>query len=196
MKIFITLAAAAMLAAPAMAAETGDKKQTVNEEPAAAAPEKAAAPETAAPSAAAETPAPPAEPEKAAPALPPSCPNCFEPLTAGYAGIMDDLKAWTAGMATQAADLDRALYDLQQKINAKEGEIESANQGTDKKAKKAAVKSLTKERKALVKEYGAANSRKSAFYKQFSKELGKKVEAYNETVSGKLKEAQSAASLQ
>lgn len=189
-------------------------KPILKEEPAQSTPAKGAKPETGpavkaepvkTPVAAAEAPQTPAV--AAAPAaadavkqtesaLPQSCPNCFLPLPAGYKSIMDELTPWTAEMAAQATDCDRVLSSIQKQINEKEKAIESAKLGTEKKAVKAAVKSLTKERKILLKEYSAENDKKTAFYKQFSKELAKKADAYNKIVIRKLKEAQSAAAMQ
>ena len=122
------------------------------------------------------------------------CPNCFQPLLAGYNEIVADLKPWMDEMDVKAAALDQRLSDIQKQINEKDDSIEKAKLGTDKKEAKAAVKSLGKERKMFLKEYAAASDEKDEFYKRFSKEVEKKIEGYNKIVEAKLKMTLSAAS--
>jgi Sec-independent protein translocase protein TatA len=222
MKILAILTVVILLAGPALAGKTGKTagkktaaKQAVKTEPATittkTAPEPLPEPpaekeqpakETAQAAEASQTPeAAPAqavvsETVKAESARPLSCPNCFLPLLTGYTNIMNELKSWTAEMETQAADHDLALSAIQKRIDAKDDEIAKAKLGTEKKTVKAAVKSLTKEHKLLLKEYGAANDKKTEFYKQFSKEIAKKTEDYNKIALENLKQVQSAASLQ
>jgi len=131
------------------------------------------------------------KPESAPPS---ACPHCFQPLLAGYKGIIDDLDPWMGEMNVQAAALDQKLSAIQKQINEKESAIETARLGTDKKARKEAVKGLTRERKQLLKEYSAASGEKDAFYKKFSKEVEKRTEGYNKIVESKLNETLSAAS--
>jgi hypothetical protein len=142
--------------------------------------------QTAQPAPEAVVPAPPA-PRSA-------CPHCFQPLLAGYKGIIADLAPWMEEMDAQAALLDQKLSEIQKQINEKDDAIEKARLITDKKEMKAAVKSLTKEHKQLMNEYSGASDRKDAFYKKFSKEIEKKAEGYNKTAEQKLRETLSAAS--
>lgn len=123
-----------------------------------------------------------------------SCPHCFQPLVAGYSGILAELNPWMEEMDVRAADLDHKLSAIQKRINEKDSAIENAKLGTDKKAMKAAVKSLNKEHKLLEKEYDKASEEKDAFYEKFSKEIEKKTEHYNKIMGSKLKETLSAAS--
>jgi hypothetical protein len=124
---------------------------------------------------------------------PSSCPDCFQPLPIGYESIIADLKSWTAELETQAAIFDLTLSAVQKQIDEKDNAIEKARLGTDKKAVKAAVKSLTKERKLFLKEYTAESDKKTEFYKQFAKEAEKKIDYYNKMVEEKLKQAQASA---
>jgi hypothetical protein len=133
----------------------------------------------------------PAAPEAVRPQ---ACPNCFQPLLAGYNEIIADLKSWMDGMDAQAADLDRRLSEMQKRIDEKDDAIEKAKLGTDKKAAKTAVKALNKERKMELKEYAGASDEKDRFYKKFSKEAEKKVEGYNKITAAKLRITLSAAS--
>lgn len=123
-----------------------------------------------------------------------TCPNCFQPLLAGYNGIISDLKPWIDEMEVRAAALDQRLSDIQQRIDEKDAAIEKARLITDKKEAKAAVKSFSKERKIFLTEYTDASDEKDEFYKKFSKEIEKKIEGYNKTVEVKLKTTLSAAS--
>ena len=142
---------------------------------------------TAAPAAVSEAPKPAAFPRS-------SCPHCFQPLLAGYSGVISDLIPWMEAMDLQAAAFDHKLSAIQKQINEKENAIEQAKLDTDKKAMKAAVKNLNKEHKLLLKEYSAASDEKDAFYKKFSKEVEKRAERYNKITGSKLKETLSAAS--
>lgn len=182
-------AAGAVIAVPAAAAGTPPDETAAGS----AAPEEA--PQAA--NAAEEAPLQADEPAGAAAmsaARPKACPHCFEPLAAGYKGILSDLEPWTAGMEAQAAALNSELSAIQKQINAKDDAIEEAKLGTDKKASKAAVKALTKDRKQLLKEYSAASGKKASFYKQYSKELEIRTKRYNKITEEKLQEALSAAS--
>lgn len=136
----------------------------------------------------------PAAPAAPAAARSQSCPNCFQPLLAGYNEIITDLKSWMDEMGAKAADLDRRLSEIQKRIDEKDDAIEKAKAGTDKKAAKAAVKALNKERKLVLKEYTNANDERDEFYKKFSKEAEKKVESYNAITAAKLQMTLSAAS--
>jgi hypothetical protein len=128
------------------------------------------------------------------PARPPACPGCFQPLLAGYIDIIADLKPWMEEMDVQASDLDSRLSEIQKRINEKEDAIEKAKLGTNKKEAKAAVKSLGKERKTILKEYTDTRDKKDKFYKTFSKEVEKKMEGYNKITAMKLQMTLSAAS--
>ena len=138
----------------------------------------------------------PAAAAEAAPAAPPPsvCPHCFQPLLAGYKGILSDLDPWMREMDARAAALDQKLSAIQKQINGKDDAIEQAKLGTDKKAMKAAVKSLAKEHKLLMKDYSAASDEKDEFYETFSKEIEKKARGYNKIIESKLGETLSAAS--
>jgi len=166
----------------------------VSQAPALPAPAAEAPPLIEAPTVAPAAPAPVSEAVKPAAPAPSPCPHCFQPLLAGYKGIIEDLNPWMEGMDAQAAALDGKLSAIQRQINEKESAIENARRGTDKKAMKEAVKSLTKERKLLLKEYTTASEEKDAFYKKFSKEVEKRTEGYNKIVESKLNETLSAAS--
>lgn len=133
-------------------------------------------------------------PEKPAVARIQACPGCFQPLLDGYNGIIADLKPWMDERDAMALDLDRRLSEIQKRINEKDDAIEQAKLGADKKAAKAAVKSLNKERKAILKEYTDTNDKKDGFYKTFSSEVEKKVEGYNKIAAVKLQMTLSAAS--
>lgn len=124
------------------------------------------------------------------------CPNCFQPLLAGYNEIIVDLKPWMEDMDVKAGALAQNLSDIQKKINGKDDEIERAKLGPDKKAAKETVKTLNKERKAFLKEYSNASDEKDKFYKKFSKEVEKKIEGYTKTVESKKQMTLSAASSQ
>ncbi|MCX5791349.1 MAG: hypothetical protein NTY45_03900, partial [Elusimicrobia bacterium] len=156
------------------------------------APAVAAAPEISTAPVAAAAPVAPAA-VKPANTRPQSCPNCFLPLLTGYNSIVDELKTWTDEMAAQATALDQTLSDIQGRIDEKDNAIAKARLGTDKKAVKAEVKGLTKERKLLLKEYSAASDKKADFYKQFSDEIEKRTNNYNKATLKKLGEAQAAA---
>ena len=169
----------ALSAGQALAQDTPQPAQDVTVTPA-----SVSVPKTIEPTAPAQQPPPPP---------PLSCPNCFSPLLTGYQDIMDELKSWTTAMETQATECDQAILDLQKQIDAKENELTQAKLGTEKKAVKAAVKALTKERKQLAKDQSAATAKKAAFYKQFSKDISKKTADYNKIASDKLKEAKTAA---
>ena len=151
---------------------------------------------TAAPAASSETvkPAAAIEAVKPAEAQLSACPHCFQPLLAGYSGIVAELRPWMEEMEVKAAAFDHRLSAIQKQINEKDDAIEKAKLGTDKKAMKAAVKLLTKEHKLLMKEYTMASEGKEAFYKKFSKEIEKKTERYDKIVESKLRETLSAAS--
>ena len=66
---------------------------------------------------------------------------------------MDDLAPWTEKMEAQAAAFNSELSAIQKQINEKDTAIEQVRLGTDKKEVKAAIKSLTKERKLFLKDY-------------------------------------------
>ena len=177
-------------AAPKAAAEA------VSQEPApavAAAPEVPQVPQT---EAALAVPAVVSEAIKPEAARRSVCPNCFQPLLAGYNEIIVDLKPWMEDMDVKAGALAQNLSDIQKKINGKDDEIERAKLGPDKKAAKETVKNLNKERKTFLKEYSNASDEKDKFYKKFSKEAEKKIEGYNKIVESKKQMTLSAASSQ
>ncbi len=122
-----------------------------------------------------------------------ACPNCFQPLLAGYNDIISELKPWMDEMDVQASDFERRLSAIQKHIDEKDDAIEKAKLGTDKHEVKAAVKDLSRERKTFLKDYSEVRDEKEDFYKQFSKEIEKKIEGYNKTVKLKLKITQAAA---
>lgn len=133
-------------------------------------------------------------PVKPEPAVHSSCPYCFEPLLAGYNGIIADLKPWMQEMDLQAAAFDQKLSAIQKQIDGKDDGIAKAKLDPDKKAGKAAAKALSKERKQLLNEYSDERDAKDKFYKKFSKDVEKKMKGYNRIVEEKLRTTLSAAS--
>jgi hypothetical protein len=123
-----------------------------------------------------------------------SCPACFQTLLSGYKNIVGELTPWMEEKEAGAADLDQRLSDIQKNIDAKDKAIEEAKLGADKKAAKAAVKSLSRERKAFLKEYGEVSDQKDAYYKKFSREVRKKTEGHLKLLEDSLTATLSAAS--
>ncbi len=146
------------------------------------------------------------EPSRAEPAAAPApaarqasssaCPYCFQPLLDGYAGLIEELKPWLAELEAEAAAFEESLASIQKEIDAKDAEIARAKEGADKKAAKAEVKKLTGERKALLKKYVSVSDEKAGFYKNYSRDVGKKIETHIAAVRQMLKQVQSAASSQ
>lgn len=153
----------------------------------------AGTPHAAEPAAPASQPAASA-PAPAAQARPAACPHCFQPLAAGYKVILSELEPWLAEMEAKAAEFNSDLSAIQKQIDAKEKALEEAKAGTDKKAAKPVIKTLSGERKQLLKDYSAASDAKADFYKQFGKEAEKRVARYDKTVREKLQQTMSAAS--
>ncbi|HNT98204.1 MAG TPA: hypothetical protein PKK31_08070 [Elusimicrobiales bacterium] len=145
------------------------------------------------PAAAEQAPAPvPA----AKPAFRSACQYCFQPLLDGYAGLIEELKPWLAELETSAADFEATLSGIQKEIDAKDAAISAAKEGADKKAVKAEVKKLTADRKVLLKKYVSVSDEKEKFYKRYSKEVAKRIEAQIGKVQQMLRQVQSAASSQ